>query len=272
MNLPSRPGQAGGPPDVQPAALRPRQSVPIYFYIYDDSLSEPKHANALARIEARLTDLELQGRVGRLGPLKSAKEMVKSAIKAGATTIVAVGNDRTVIETINALAETKATLGIIPTGKPSTLAHLLGIPEGEAACEVLAARKIETVDLGRAGPYYFLSEAEIQAKKALVECDGSFTLEGVEGEGRSVLANLVPGSQCQDGRLEVILEPPRQTSWFRRETRRPSIIPFQRATIAAEGNDEAALLIEGTFTAKLPLTIEVVPRGLKIIVGRDRVF
>src|SRR3989338_6071673 len=157
MNPTGRPKNVGGPPVAQPQILRPRQTAPMYFYIYDGSLSEPKHANTLAKIETHLTDLELQGRVGRLGPLKSAKEMVKSAIKAGATTVVAVGNDRTVAEAINAIAENSGvTLGIIPLGKPGMLADLLGVPEGEAACEVLAARMTAVVALGTAQPYYFL--------------------------------------------------------------------------------------------------------------------
>jgi hypothetical protein len=271
MSSTGRPTNGQGLAAEQPKALRPRQSTPIYFYVYDGSLSEPKFANTLARIETHLTDLELQGRVGRLGPLKSAKEMVTSAIKAGATTIVAVGNDNTVIETLNAIAETKATLGIIPIGKPNTLAELLGIPEGDAAAEVLAARKTELIDLGKVGGYYFLSNAETQATDVSVRCDEQYTIASEATDGRIVFSNLVQDSNCQDGFLELTIESPKQGGWFKKEAA-ASLAPFQSAEVTNVGKDEIELLVEQKYSVKLPATVSVVPSALKIIVGRERVF
>ncbi len=261
---------AGGLAREQPKSLRSRQSAPSYFYIYDGSLSEPKFANTLARIETHLTDLELQGRVGRLGPLKSAKEMVTSAIKSGATTIVAVGNDRTVVETVNAVAETNATLGIIPLGKPNALAALLGIPEGDAAAEVLAARKTEIIDIAKAGPYYFLSSAETQTPNVRIVCDEHFTVMS-DTLGSIVFFNLAEGAACQDGYLELVIESAKQGGWFKKESR-ASVVPFQTAQVVSDSKDEGALLIEQTFSVKLPVTVTVIPHALKIIVGKDRVF
>jgi len=62
-----------------------------YFYLYDTFTSERAHAGTLVRIENALTDLGIQGRVGRLTILKSAKDLIDSAIKDGADTVVAVG-------------------------------------------------------------------------------------------------------------------------------------------------------------------------------------
>lgn len=271
MSAISRPRNAGGPPVPQPRILQPRQSSLAYFYIYDEVLSEPKHANTLARIETRLTDLELQGRVGRLGPLKSAKEMVHNAMKAGTTTIVAVGNDRTIAEAINAMAEGEATLGIIPVGHNNDLAVRLGIPEGESACEVLAARKVETLDLGKAGHYYFLTAAEITSEKGiLVECDNRYAVEVPPNMSRVAISNLETGGTCQDGLLELFIESTKKGGWFRQETSR-SVVAFREARVSAI-EDEGTILAEGIFNAKLPQIVSIIPAALKIIVGRDRTF
>ncbi|PJE75728.1 hypothetical protein COV04_03105 [Candidatus Uhrbacteria bacterium CG10_big_fil_rev_8_21_14_0_10_48_11] len=241
----------------------------MHFYVYGESLSNAKLTHAVAEIETRLTDLELQGRIGRLGPLKSAKDMIRQAIRAGATTVVAVGNDKTVAEVINALAGSDIALGILPVGSPTTIAELLGIPEGGAAVEVLAARKIETVDLGKINNHYFLTSAELTVEDAVtLECDEHYTISSPAGSSVVTIANLSPGAKCQDGYLEATIESS-QRRWLKRSLVR-SIVPFRQGRIAsAEG---ATAVVENTYLVKLPTTIEIIPRTLRVIVGKDRVF
>lgn len=265
-----RPHNIGGPPLVQPKILQPRQTTPTYFYIYDGALSEPKYANTLARIETHLTDLELQGRVGRLGPLKSAKEMVASAIKSGASTVVAVGDDATIAQTINAIAETPATLGVIPAGATSSrFAQLLGLPMGEAACEVLAARKIEMVDLGKANHYYFLTCLDVRGDAVTIAGDDSWTLETPTASTIHI-ANLDSSAKGQDGILELSIELVKKNGWFRQQRDR-SLIPFHEATISSAA-DGASVLVEQVFTLTMPVTVSVLPTALKVIVGKNRKF
>lgn len=243
----------------------------MHFYVYDDALSLPKLANILANVEARLTDLELHGRVGRMGPLKSVRDMVHQAMRAGATTIIAVGTDAAVSETLDAVAGTDATLGIIPIGEPSTIASLLGIPSGEGAVDVLAARKIEVIDLGKIDTHYFLTEVEITAAEPLtLECDERYTVTVPRTVSSVILANLSAAAHCQDGYLEAHITRPAKRSWFHTASSTHSTVPFKHVRILA-GKAETAT-IQGTYTVKLPTTAEVIPKSLRIIVGRDRSF
>jgi len=243
----------------------------MHFYVYDEALTQPKLAAALANVEARLTDLELHGRVGRLGPLKSAKDMVRQAVRAGATTIVAVGTDKVIGETLDAIAGTDTTLGIIPIGEPTTIAHHLGIPVGERAVEVLAARKVEIIDLGKIDTHYFLTEIEVAAAKPLtLECDERYTVSIPKTTNRVILANLTTAAYCQDGYLEAHFAPPTKRSWLRTTVPHTSTVPFKHVRIFA-GEEETAT-VHGNYTIKLPAIAEVMPRSLRVIVGRDRSF
>jgi len=242
----------------------------MYFYIYDEILSQQKYANAIADIETRLTDLELQGRIGRLGPLKSAKEMVKQAIRGGVNTVVAVGTDRTITETVNAIAGTDLTMGIIPVGGESRIARLLGIPEGEEATAILAARKVEIVDLGKISNLYFLTSTEITINAPItLECDDKYTLRA-PAEGSTVLtvANLDTGTHCQDGYLEAFIQSSKR-QWFKKNIQY-STVSFKKGKIIT--NNTAHALVENTYQVKLPTTISIIPKILKIIVGKDRAF
>lgn len=244
----------------------------MYFYLYDDSLAEPKQAAIVADLETHLTDLGLSGRIGRLGPLKSPTELVKTALKAGAKTIVAVGNDRTVSQAINAVATMGAgnnvALGILPIGHPVVIAGLLGIPEGEGAVAVLAARNIVTVDLGRVNNYYFLTSVRVEAQNGVtLMCDGRFSLQPIEPVNTFMLKNLDRSISCQDGYLEARLEVGGSRWW---KKTRQSVIPIQRGELTATG--PATVVAEESYTANLPVTVEVVPQALRIIVGRDRAF
>ncbi|MFA5954279.1 MAG: diacylglycerol kinase family protein [Patescibacteria group bacterium] len=241
----------------------------MHFYVYDESLSSPKLAHAVAEIETRLTDLGLQGRIGRLGPLKSANDMIRQAIRSGATTVVAVGNDRTVADVINALAGSDVALGVIPIGSPTRIAELLGVHPGEAAVETLAARKIETVDLGKINNHYFLTSAEVSTDDAItLECDEHYTVSAPAGLSVITIANLSPGAQCQDGYLEATIESSRR-KWLRRSLSR-TVVPFRQGRISS--HEGAVATVENSYTVKLPTTIEIIPRTLRIVVGRERAF
>ena len=246
----------------------------MYFYLYDAALTDAKYARQLADIETRLTDLGLQGRVGRLGPLKSASDLIKSALKAGAKTIVAVGNDQTVDVAINAMVPNSTdglALGIIPVGKPARIASMLGIPEGLQAVAVLAARKTEIVDLGKINGHYFLTTARLEADEPIsLRCEDNFILSPLNPRAAMIIANLGAGTNCQDGFLEATIESGVSRWWQKRKNR--SVVPLRRGTLLAERSNTGTAIAESTYTIKLPAIIEVAPRVLKMIVGRDRVF
>ena len=86
----------------------------MYLYIYDSFLNHKKYSALLARIENRLADLEIKGKINRLNILKNMKEVIEDGIEQGVKTVVAVGDDQTFSKGGNIIADLDAALGSIP--------------------------------------------------------------------------------------------------------------------------------------------------------------
>ncbi|MFH0952378.1 MAG: diacylglycerol kinase family protein [Patescibacteria group bacterium] len=254
-----------------------------YFYFYDDFLNNKKFEIGVNRIETRLLELSLNGRKEKLTILKNTEEIVKDGIKKGAKTVVAIGNDATISKVMTVMADfSDVVLGMIPVGPDQNIAKLLGIPVGIAACDVLSKRVVKKVDLGKVNDQYFLFSVDIPFPQVRVKCDNKYQLS-TEGDddtlhicnlGGLSSADLPAGrnSNPADGMLEAIVTP-RRSSWrvFGRGYNRESIFTIKKATIDSRG-EAASLLADGQTVVKTPATIEVVPKKLRIIVGRDRQF
>jgi len=75
----------------------------------------------------------------------------RKALKAGCEVVVVVGGDGAVLRVAPALANTTASLGIIPAGTGNLLATNLGIPrDPQAALRTILNGSKRTIDLGRA--------------------------------------------------------------------------------------------------------------------------
>jgi diacylglycerol kinase (ATP) len=107
------------------------------------------------------------------GPL-TGTSFVRQALRAGARTVVAVGDDGTINEVVNGFflndepIVPDATLGLIPAGSSSDVARALGIPTGIAAARLLAEGSTLNVDLGRA---CFTGTAELPVRYFLNNAD-----------------------------------------------------------------------------------------------------
>lgn len=248
-----------------------------YLYVLDASLGERKHHSLVSRIEARLTELSIPGRMERLSILKSANETVRDAVKRGAKTIVAIGNDATVGMVLPAVVSAGATLGFIPVGA-SRIAQLLGIPEGVAACDCVAKRILARVDLGRANQTYFLFSLDAPAKGLVVE-SGGIAVESNASDARLSICNVgsfgEPGMDVRstptDGYLEAVVSRPSRSfsTMFRTRLEADTVLPVTLAKVKCP-TDCVALLADGVTVVKTPVTVEVAPRKLAVIVGRNR--
>lgn len=146
----------------------------MYLYLYDSFLNNPRFNNKLVKIETRLTDLGIGGKISRLSPLKNLRELIDEEVKAGVKTVVAVGNDKTLVEVINVMAKCRVVLGYIPIGEQNSAAKILGIPVEEKACDVISARKIERIDLGKINGNYFLGDIKIIEGPVTLECEEKY--------------------------------------------------------------------------------------------------
>ncbi len=253
----------------------------MYVYLYDTFVSQSKYQNIIARIETRLTDLGIAGRICRLSVLTSINELVTDAIKKGIETIVAVGNDETVTKLIPLVAGNKISLGIIPISRPNRIAGLLGIPEGEKACDVLSARVVEKLDLGKANDQYFLNYLEVPSKQ--IKLNDQYTVKAlttrqtltiynfgaVLPEGRSINNRFNP----RDGQLEVVISDKGRNNLakiFKKAPGGDSIFTISSAKI--ESAEDQAAVADGQTVIKTPVSVRVAKNNLKVIVGRNRIF
>lgn len=248
----------------------------MHVYIYDSFLNQKKFKRLLANLETRLTDLGLNGKTYRLGLLKNPKEMVDQEIKKGAKTIVAVGNDKTVNQIINTIAESNLAFGVIPIGEEDNqIAKSLGVSLTNA-CEILSARRISKIDLALANQYYFLANASIVSQETSLEINKNYTIE-ISGRGEIKIVNLFTAeksgerefnSHPQDGQLELLIKTKRVKNFLTQQTDQ-SVFTIKKISIK---NKKFLLLLDGVIKIATPAEVRVSKQKLRVIVGRERNF
>ncbi len=252
----------------------------MYFYFYDTFTKESAHAAELTKVETRLIELGVNGRVERLTIFKNAKELIEDGIKKGAHTVVAVGDDKTLATVIDIAARYDVSIGFIPMVHDSTFAQLLGIPYGEEACTTLSRRLIKTVDVGIVDNHYFLGGLTINNPSvARLLCDDEYTV--LTTTDSSDLSILCAGDLTEDlrtaasgdGRLEVIVTPTIAGGVLKRKRNRvdsdDSLFLVEKVKIESTG-EPVTVSIDKTTTISTPCTVTIEPKGLKLIVGRSR--
>src|SRR3989344_4656027 len=245
----------------------------MYLYIYDSFLSEPKYSGLLSSVERRITDLDIKGKIARLSILKNTKELILDAVKNGYTTIVAVGDDQTFAKIINVIAPLDVTFGVIPSDAKSSIARVLGIPPRELACDVLAARSVKKLDLGKINNYYFLNAAEIQNAKVSINCNG-YEVMPTTTRNTVRISNIISATDAvksnpTDGILEAIITPI-STRLFMHHALHPTVLPFTKIRIHTDEEGGASILTDEHTILKTPAVVEIAPKQLRIIVGTNR--
>jgi diacylglycerol kinase family enzyme len=257
----------------------------MYTFVYDTFVSDKRHERLLSRIETRLTDLGISGRIERLTMFKDLGEVVEDAIARGSETIVAVGNDITVGRLVTALADTTAALGIVPVGDgPHAIADMLGIEPDVEACNILSRRVLQTIDLGKINDHYFLSSVEIPRTKASFSCNGRYDVIPTQ-DNEVRICNLAAVSMSEtesrvtsprDGYLETVFRPAPARGLFSRffrqpvQEERPTVVPVKRMTIKHQ--NPFIVYWDGNRMSSNTLNIEIVPKKLRVVTGKGRKF
>ncbi|MFH1620823.1 MAG: hypothetical protein ABIB04_01925 [Patescibacteria group bacterium] len=248
-----------------------------YAFIYDEILNDQRFERELAEIEARLTALDIQGRVGRLALFRNAKDLIDSMVHQGVNTIVIVGDDQSFDKTIWFLPDLNITVGYLPITGPSRIAELLGIPTGADACDVLAARLIETIDLGKIEDRYFLTEAVMRNTVATVDIEGRFRISASAGGSVAIrnLGSMLFESQelsdAKDGLLEVIVTPldDKRAKWRKGsdQAKETKMFMTHGEIISPAPID---VMIDRHMVNGFNFKLKAVPNKLRIITGRGR--
>ncbi len=245
----------------------------MHIYIFDYFLSQKKYEKIVAKIETRLTDLGLNGKNCHVGPLKSLPSIVKEECKNNPKTIIAVGNNSTLNQVINATDENMVPIGIIPIGGNNSIAEACGVRDEDSACNVLSARLIENIDLGIINGNYFISSAKIENKETVIENNGQYTIEPI-GPGNIEIINLDIKKQYlesspRDGILELFINVKEKTGIIKNRSNKSFL---QINNIITNNLLHKNFIIDNSIEIKTPAQISVAREKLKIIVGKDRIF
>ena len=226
----------------------------------------------MVKIEKRVTDLGIKGRIARLSILKNMKELITDGLKDGVETIVVIGDTKTFSKVINIVADIDITLGLIPVNNNNKIARLLGIPPRVLACEILASRIIKRIDLGRVNKHYFISKAHINNGSVEINY-GNFKIMPTTKENKITFYNFSDKQNFNptDGILETVITPIKSTI-FGKKLIKSTVFPFLNVKITSLYDEQAALLIDEQIIVKTPVRIKVIPKKLKVIVGSERKF
>lgn len=130
----------------------------MYYYIVNPAAGHGQIKGLQDKLKQRLETLGINGQWSKTTGPDEAARLAQAAVRAGATTIVAIGGDDTLNEVINGVGEaSNVAIGIIPLGLRNRLARQLGIITWQQACDALAARRLSSYSLIAAGQQYFLS-------------------------------------------------------------------------------------------------------------------
>lgn len=248
----------------------------MYTYIYDLALSDKKWANALAKIEGKLTDFGLSGRVCRLSQLKSVRDTVLEELRHSPKTVVVVGGDQLLTQVAGLLATSGVALGIIPIGDKLELASSLGITEDNAV-SVLSARRLIGVDLGLVDNRSFLKNLILSGKSMKLLVDGNYWLKFSDDDEVEVANYILEKDECplsdrpnpQSGQLTVLLSKKDGGFMSKKKASEQTAIKCRSLDVVAES---ISVIIDGVLEMDKAEHITVKNRVLDIIVGRQRDF
>ncbi|MFH1457378.1 MAG: acylglycerol kinase family protein [Patescibacteria group bacterium] len=251
----------------------------MYQYIYDGFLSDQKYDKILTSIESKLTDLDIKGRLHKLTIQRSFENYLKEIADKKSDCLVVVGNDNTLAKIINIVVEKNIVLGIIPIGNNNRLANFLGIPNEEKACEILAARRIEELDLGKINGQYFLSSIEVEGEGVSILCNNKYEIKTLLGIQKIGIYNLCLDQYVknifnpQDKKLEILSfsKNKKNIFSFRKKELRETLIKIKHAKIFSSGNT-TSVIVDGSKIIKTPAEVSLAEKTLKIIVGKNRKF
>ncbi len=239
-----------------------------YAYLYDERLNDRKYDREISRLEAEISRRGLNGRVGKFALFRHARDIVADLMRSGAQTLTVVGDDETLFTVIGALGSFSPTLAFIPLLGQGMVAKELGLPKGLASVDTLAARFIETLDLGLVGDRAFLSEIVVDGPGLSLHIDNQFKLEPPPG-GSIRIRNLGPESDAHDGLLDVFILPPEERSrfgWKRDSGNIKTHLRFKSAKL--QRSIAGSCTVDGSPLEGERWDLSLKPSALKIITGR----
>ncbi len=246
----------------------------MYSYFYDAFLQDRRYERELAGFETRLTDLGIMGKITRLALFRDGLEVIKDEIEEGSETLVAVGDDNTFRQAIEAVGDSRTVVGYLPiSGKKGILAALLGIPTGVEACDILSARLVQDIDVGEVNGRRFLHALEGDVSNISIDCEGAYKLK-VDGRAQIAWKNLAPPDEVgvtnpTDKRLDLVIHQSHFSLFGRKSNVSHLLVKKTRLT----SDKHLTLSLDGGEKIQAQdFDIRAIPGRLRLVTGKDRKF
>jgi len=248
----------------------------MYYYIYDNYLVEKKYQPVISKIESRLTDLGINGKIIRMSVFKNLSKSLNEDIAKGIKTIVVVGNDQTLNQSINLIDNLNLPIGLIPIGPNNNIASIMGIPEGEAACNILSSRNILPIKLGIINKkYLFISYLEMMSDGVYINCDDNYYINIENRKDIITISNIYYGEyedklpiKNNTNYLNLIIKNQIKGLF---KAKKESFSHFKAKKIHINGDKSIPILImDEKRIIKTPIKIEIAKQTINLIVGKNR--
>jgi diacylglycerol kinase family enzyme len=279
----------------------------MYFYIIDpQKLNQKTFERVQNQLYSCLSENRISGELSRITTLRSMSNLVDTAFSRGAKTLVAIGTDETLQEMINAVKGRDITLGYIPI-EETEMSKILGINGIDAAAKAIANRRIEMLDLGTVNQNWFLTRLTFGGGDEAENSTGIFNMfkklelpameikfsadEKYSGVFHAAAGTIINArdnnggdkslANPTDSVLDLLMVPGNSnlTQWSHKKDfangtleNIPGCSVVHLKKIEIKSPEGMPLKAAGKVIAKVPAVIEVIPKALKMIVGRDRTF
>ncbi len=280
----------------------------MYFYILDSTnISPAEFEKAQVTLQGLLTQFRISGEMVRVTSIRGIPELVELAAERGVKTLIACGTDDTFNIMLAYLAGRDFALGFIPLVPETSLGQILGIDNLETAVKTVAARRLEKLDLAVLGDNYFISQVEFGIASTKVKnmswwssmrtlgkdeikiklrIDNSYTMDitclgGTVTNSRTTSSSNSSIANPTDGfldlmilerlsRVDVLKYKPDIASGVLENIPGTSVIKCRQVEFLEPRG--FPLNIAGRTFAKIPAVVSIIPRELRMIVGKNRTF
>ncbi len=255
----------------------------MYTYIYDGLADKKKNEKTLIKIEKKITDLGLNGKIVRLKGIKDTETVIKNEVRYQAKTIVAVGGDQTLNSTLNAVLKQNIktpenklpVIAIIPIEeKNNGIARAFGFKSYEEACEALLSRRIENLNLAQANKDFFLGQAEILGNYNKLNIEKDYSIE-IKKPGainivnlplKKSLNDLIDFGSQKNKKLKLLILPRKNSQ---KSISNQSVFSLKKITVTKESK---SVVLDNCREIPAPATIQATDKSLDFIVGKNRIF
>jgi diacylglycerol kinase family enzyme len=280
----------------------------MYYYILDPQNIDPaKFERQQVELQGLLAEFKIGGEMSRVTSLRTIQDLVEIASERGAKTLIACGTDDTFNLMLSYLRGRDFTVGFIPFDEQSYLSRILGIDSLHTAAKTIAARRIEKIDLAVMAQTYFISYVEfgvastklknlswwnsiralsVPSYNISIRIDNSYTMNidclgGIIANTRATSSTSEAIANPTDGYLDLlILEKLGKVDMVRfkeaiiegtlEKIPNTSVIKCKRIDFLEPRG--FPLSMAGRVFTKVPASIEIIPRRLRMIVGKGRTF